>query len=124
MPTYAFRCEGCGASPEFYAPISEGPPPHPVCPSCETTALVRIYSIAIPKPYEPHWNKSVGKYVQNDREFRDALKVASEEQSRRTGYDTNYVPVPWAEIDYTPDEAQLKGRRDRGETSSTKTVIV
>lgn len=37
-----------------------------------------------------HFNHSVGSYVSNERQLRDALKVASQEASRRSGMDTNY----------------------------------
>lgn len=40
-----------------------------------------------------HWNNTVGQYVSNDREFRDALKRGSEEASVRTGIDHNFQPV-------------------------------
>lgn len=37
-----------------------------------------------------HFNHAVGSYVSNEREFRDALKVMSEEQSYRVGIDHEY----------------------------------
>jgi hypothetical protein len=37
-----------------------------------------------------HFNHSVGSFVSNERQLRDALKVASEEASHRSGMDTDY----------------------------------
>jgi hypothetical protein len=37
-----------------------------------------------------HFNNSVGAYVSNERQLRDALKVASEEATYRLGTDHNY----------------------------------
>jgi hypothetical protein len=42
--------------------------------------------------FRPHYNYSVGKYVNNDREFRDALKYRGEQNSLATGLDTDYQP--------------------------------
>jgi hypothetical protein len=40
----------------------------------------------------PHFNYSVGRYINNDREFRDALKRRGEQNSLATGLDTDYQP--------------------------------
>lgn len=45
-----------------------------------------------PQVFRPHYNYSVGKYVNNDREFRDALKYRGEQNSLATGLDTDYQP--------------------------------
>lgn len=41
---------------------------------------------------KPHFNYATGTYVNNDREFRDALKRRGEQNSIATGLDTNYEP--------------------------------
>lgn len=42
--------------------------------------------------FQPHYNYSVGRYVNNDREFRDALKYRAEQNSIATGLTHDYEP--------------------------------
>jgi hypothetical protein len=58
------------------------------CFGCQVLTL----SIQPTSGLQPHFNYAVGRYVNNDREFRDALKRRGEQNSRATGLDTNYEP--------------------------------
>jgi hypothetical protein len=42
--------------------------------------------------FQPHYNWSVGAYVNNDREYRDELKRAAERNSEATGLTHTYEP--------------------------------
>lgn len=88
MPIYQFRCRECGSSKETV----NQPSPFP----CSCGSLYkRVYSFTPMKPMEGHFNHSLGKYVSNEREYRDGLKAASEAASLSTGIDHNFVPVDY-----------------------------
>ena len=57
------------------------------CPGCRYKTIQ--FS---PLTFQPHFNHSVGAYVNTDREFRDELKRCSERNSIATGTDHNYEP--------------------------------
>lgn len=110
MATYLYRCDLCRSDHEIFAPMREGPPQAPTCLDCDAL-LTRIYTVpAVKAPYVEHFNESVGQYVRNDREFRDALKRGSEEATLATGLEHNYVPVDIGDIvrETPKDEAQQK----------------
>lgn len=63
----------------------------------------RIKTIAVRMDhFTPHYNHSVGKYVRSDRDYRDALRRASDTQSAVTGIDADYQPVDL--LDRPPNE--------------------
>lgn len=63
------------------------------CESCGCKAR-RVYTpLAFKKPWEPHFNHSVGQYVRNEQEFRSALSRGSDEASERTGMEHRYTSV-------------------------------
>ena len=45
-----------------------------------------------------HFNHTVGGYVQNERQVRDALKELSDTQSERNGIEHNYEYLTRAEM--------------------------
>ena len=60
--------------------------------------------------FQPHYNWSVGEYVETDRDYRDALKRCSDEQSARTGIDADYQP-------------RYPGDIPHGDTTSTEKLV-
>jgi putative FmdB family regulatory protein len=90
MPMYEFRCKQCRLTS-----IQEHREPPYKCPYCDHEAVVRVFSFNPLSSFQPHYNTAVGKWVNNEREFRDGLKEASAAATARTGVDTNYVPVEW-----------------------------
>lgn len=58
-----------------------------LCEGCKISTL----SFGAPV-FKPHFNWAVGQYVNNDREYRDALKSCAERNSLSTGLDHNYEP--------------------------------
>ena len=71
--------------------------------------------------FQPHWNPSVGSYVQTELEFKDKLKLAAEENTLATGTYHNYEMRDPGELRETPfpqeDEilnSQAKAVRDAG----------
>lgn len=61
----------------------------PNCPVCATPAR-RHFAFNVRASMPEHFNHSVGAYVSNERQLRDAIKVASEEASHRMGMDHDY----------------------------------
>lgn len=86
MPLHDMQCRSCGRL-ETHTYIPE---PYPC--SCGGV-LTRKFSFAIQKPWQPHFNHSVGKYVHNRQEFHDALKSASDHASAYTGTEHNFQPT-------------------------------
>lgn len=54
------------------------------------TKSIRQFKFSIARSMPEHFNHSVGAYVSNERQMRDALKVASEEASVRRGLDHDF----------------------------------
>ena len=88
---YQFRCPSCGRTVTTNAPADKA-----IC-ACGNHAS-RDFSFAVTRGVPEHFNNSVGAYVSNERQLRDALKVASEEASYRNGIDTDYEYVSRADM--------------------------
>ena len=84
MPEYQYRCPQCRL---MFVTLSRTEiPPCPVCGAVSN----RQFSFNVRNSLPEHFNHSVGSYVSNERQLRDALKVISDEQSARVGMDHNY----------------------------------
>ena len=109
MPLYSWKCGYCGRL--FDLPIRDS---GPVCACGEV--LKRDYSsvhLGGTPAFQPHFSHTVGRYVSNDREFRDELKRGSD----MTG--GNHEPVYPGDIarptkDDHVFEQRAKIIRDRG----------
>ncbi len=86
MAVFAFRCPGCLADAET---MTRTPP---ICDRCDVPML-RRWGFAIAKPMAPHFNASTGRYVSNERAFKDQLKELSDRQSAATGMDIRLEPT-------------------------------
>jgi hypothetical protein len=60
----------------------------PNCFGCR----VKTLSVQSGPVFREHYNWSVGQYVNNDKEYRDALKKCGERNSIATGLDHDYQP--------------------------------
>lgn len=124
MATYEYHCPNCGCFLTDY-PIGEAPPTN-VCAGCGIDAE-RVFSIgAIKKSIPEHWNVSLQRYINTEREFNDALKAKSEEAEARTGVPHNFERLDPGEI--TPiDDSGLRSTHDakvkRGEREPTSRLI-
>ena len=45
--------------------------------------------------WKPHFNISLGRWVNSRQDYLDGLKIAGEEASRHTGLEHNYEPVDY-----------------------------
>lgn len=121
MPTYEYRCAN-GHSHDLTCPYDDPTKalydsgqmtcsaiidreiltPNPDDPIVGTLAVEsyacgevfkRRFSLKFPRMMHEHFNDSVGQVISSDRQFRDALKKASDEQFRRTGFPADFQPV-------------------------------
>jgi hypothetical protein len=88
---YQYLCPSCGG-----AVISNSRADGTRCP-CGGEAT-RDWSFGYVKPFQEHFNQSAGMYVSNERQLKDALKVASEEASHRIGMDHDYEYLSAADM--------------------------
>lgn len=95
MPTYEYRCPNghhhdvtCAYDDPTKALYDSGQM------ACECGGpFKRKFSLKFPRMMHEHFNDSVGQVISSDRQFRDALKKASDEQFRRTGFPADFQPV-------------------------------
>jgi hypothetical protein len=92
MAEYQYHCQGCR---HFFTTLSRDS--IPPCPVCGTVAT-RHFSFGIVRSVPEHFNYSVGSYVSNERQLRDAIKVISEEQTYRTGVEHDYEYLSRADL--------------------------
>lgn len=53
--------------------------------------MAKQYSFYTEKPFQPHYNTSIGRYVTSQHQFDSELRRLSDAQSERTGIYHNYV---------------------------------
>jgi hypothetical protein len=87
VPLYEFKCptHGTVSTTMEYGVV-------PDCELCKSS-MKRVYSFYVERSFVPHFNMSVGRFVNNQTEFNDALKVAGEEATLRTDILHNYVAM-------------------------------
>jgi hypothetical protein len=69
----------------------------PPCPTCGNLAR-RQFSFNVQPSMAEHFSHTVGGYVNNERQFRDALKEMSDNESERVGMEHNYEYLTRAEM--------------------------
>ena len=110
MPLYSFRCpshKDVQTSETFW--MAEAPMTvRTYCDFCQDWRdFKRVFGFNHQPSMEPHFNTSVGKPISSMSQYRDALKLASEEAARESVYvtaDGEKVIVPGIETNYTPLE--------------------
>lgn len=90
MPVYEWRCGECGTAYQSQRALGDLAPP--TCPTCNIPVRRRYSRIAVKQSMPEHFNSSTGAVVRNERQFRDQLKVQSEQATLRTGLEHNFVP--------------------------------
>lgn len=71
----------------------------------------------MPKPFQGHFNPSVGRYVNSMADFKAALARGSDEASERLGFEHRYVPIEAGEAQGVTEEgleSQARFRRNAG----------
>lgn len=86
MKRYDYKCDHCG----FHVELPEGAVKN--CPHCGMV-MRKKFSFSVGKSFEPHFNHSVGQYVQSEKHMRDILSRQSDVQSERLGVEHRFTYV-------------------------------
>ena len=92
MAEYQYKCSQCRNT--FITNDREHIPPCPVCGHLARRQFIFNARLSNPE----HFNHTVGGYVSNDYEIREAFKRLSDEQSERNGIEHNYEYLTRAEM--------------------------
>lgn len=113
MPIYEFESP-CGATLSTCRPMTANTQSK-TCPCCNLEAR-RIYSNFSFHRFPEHFNPAVGKTVSSQQGFKDDLKRASEEATRNTGIEHNFVPMemPTKREELPGTESQWRHHRKKG----------
>jgi hypothetical protein len=94
MPLYPFVCpRGHETLLRSYTPEETI-----LCGSDCSEIARRRFSFRVGRAIPSHFNNGIGKFVNNEREFRDELKKMSDRQSETVGYDTTFDYVDPADV--------------------------
>lgn len=83
MAEYQYKCSGCKV---VFTTLSRTDIPD--CPVCHNPST-RDFAFFFKPDTPEHFNHSIGQYVTNERELRDAIKRQSDEASERNGIEHN-----------------------------------
>lgn len=105
--------------------VTINPHPSPTClPDCYTC---KVSSISFPgfngPAFKPHWNPTVGEYVNTKQEFEDQLKRKSEANSIATGIDHDYQPKYGSELQPIREADQVLDTRAKNISKLTGEVV-
>lgn len=98
MANYQFRCPSCKAIYTLEASINDDLPEKRPCPRCNYNGSHRDYSFNLAPSFQEHFNNSLGRFVSNNREFEDGLKIQSAEMSERMGQNVDLQPLSPSEM--------------------------
>lgn len=117
--TYEFQCKTCGR-------ITESRTNHPTKCLCGDVMRRKWAGFAVAKQFQPHFNHSVGQYVNTKAEFVDQLKRAGDRQSEITGISHEYVMKDVTDHKITDEglDSTRKRLQDTGQVPSTKKLII
>lgn len=83
MTIYGYKCPHCG---QTYTSETRADRLPIRCHVCDHPQLHRDYSgIAVRRPMAEHWNGTVNMPIRSEAQFKEQLKIRSEELSRYTG---------------------------------------
>jgi DNA-directed RNA polymerase subunit RPC12/RpoP len=88
---YEYRCPVCG-----HATTTQRRGDRTRCVNCGASSH-RDFRFRTQTAFQPHFNQTLGHHVNNDREFRDGLKRASEDATVKTGMEHDFQPVDLAD---------------------------
>ena len=83
MTIYGYKCPNCQ---QTYTSDERCDRLQHECVICQHPVLHRDYSgIAVRKPMQEHWNGTVNMPIRSEHQFKEQLKIRSEELSSYTG---------------------------------------
>ncbi len=114
MAEFQYRCPNCKAT--SITNDRENPPPCPVCKSPTQRQFVFQVRTSMPE----HFNHSIGSYVTNEHQIKEALKVISEQQSHRNGIEHNFEYLSRSDL----ADASAHGVTDEGLEETQRATYV
>lgn len=121
MPIYDYQCELCGHKFERVFSIHEYSRttlcPMPTCNHRSHIIITQFPGVTHGMVRETHYNKTVGKVVSNDTEFKSELSRQSDVASER-----NQFPVSFQPIDHHESKEHL-GVTDEGLDSQRRQQV-
>lgn len=123
MPLYAYRCSSCQSPTTIQTSIANYEEHYmgsrPPCQACGSGTLHRTYEpFPMKMPIPDHYSPTVGRHVSGERDFREALRVASASATERTGIEHNFQPVDMRDPALNPNpekvEVDNRTRHDSG----------
>lgn len=98
MPLYSYRCSTCQSPTTISTSIANYEANYMgqrrMCMACGDGTLKRVYeAFPMRMPIAEHYSPTVGRYVNGERDFREALRVASASATERTGIEHNFQPI-------------------------------
>lgn len=94
MPLYEYRCPQCGTT---VPSARRGDRLQQICRGCGNTPLHRVFGFSAPAMVQEHYNNTLGRNVSGMRDFKEGLKIASDQATAETGIEHNYKPLEWGD---------------------------
>lgn len=110
VANYSYKCPSCRAVYTLEASITTDLPERRPCPRCNFNGSHRDYSFNLAPSFQEHFNNALGRYVSNNRDFTDGLKIQSAEMSERMSQTVDLQPLSPAEM----REASAHGVTEEG----------
>ncbi len=114
MSLFEWVCTYCGIHRE----TKDRQPPH-----CANCGLImrrdwNSFSIARVSSIQPHFNHSIGSYVNNRAELKSEFSRNSDEMSERMGFHVQYEPVDPIDLKNSPESFGVtsEGLEERAKT--------
>src|SRR4051812_21564319 len=109
MKLFSYKCVDCG----YLFDLTVNDPPV-VCVRCDGWAKRDYSTVQLSRPtFVPHFNHTVGEHVSSSRDFDNALKRKSEEQSERTGMDHSYARLDPGDMPQPTGESEIYETRGK-----------
>lgn len=93
MPTYAYRCQGCGHDADILHGFHDSGIRN--CAQCGDVMRKVFSPPAIIRAMggDAHFNSALGRHVTGARDMRDGFRAKSDQMSERMGFAVDYQPV-------------------------------
>lgn len=94
LAKYEYKCRSCEGRVRSDERGDRLDYPHA---NCDNRTLVRVFGFSHKPSMEPHWNNAVGAPVSSMHQFKELLKIKSEEATAQTGIEHRFAPLEWGD---------------------------
>ena len=113
MIIYGYKCPKCS---QTYTSYERADRIEESCQVCNYSPLHRDFSgLAVHRPMQEHWNKTVDRPISSQRQFNAALREESDRLSRYTGVEQDLQPID-------PEQARM-GVTEEGLESTNRVRV-